>query len=489
MSSSSDWQRNSTGIVTERACAAHRSSPGSRALRPNTAARMRSSRAASGSPWVVPIETPHQPNGPAAHCGLGLEVVEERPPLGDVDLGPLDHRRRGPRARSGCATASRSPRRSAASVRAAASGSVMRSPCSGRVEGDDADAEVRDQLDGQREDVVDALVLEAAVADADGRVRAGRRRPAASGCRGRPPRRRCRSKRRSTTRPSMTSSTISIGPSGRRRSAPAGRERPGRAARPCSRSRSAAGPSSDTPSAWRPRTWPAGRVPPSGCGKSVENMNSSAPACSIIQPTGSPGNGVNLRCSCTYSDGLRLQLASSGSSVRRNARWAKSSWCIHDTTQLAPSSMTPPRRSGNRSNSPSRMSVPEEQRTASGRWRGSPSSGCSRRRRGGRSPAGRCCGTPGRAAGRRRRRGARTGTPLTRRAATRTGRGRDGSATGRRRRSTARGPRRSRASIASLQQRRRPGRGRRAARTRPASSRGSSSQKSATARLCAALPA
>ena len=40
----------------------------------------------------------------------------------------------------------------------------------GSVEGDDADAEVRHQLDGEGEHVVDALVLEAAVADAHGRV-------------------------------------------------------------------------------------------------------------------------------------------------------------------------------------------------------------------------------------------------------------------------------------------------------------------------------
>ena len=67
-------------------------------------------------------------------------------------------------------------------------------------------------------------------------------------------------------------------------------------------------------------------------------MNSSGPAWSIIQPTGSPGNGVNLRWLAHIVGRLQLQLRS-GSSVRRKARWAKSSWCSHETTQPAPSSI------------------------------------------------------------------------------------------------------------------------------------------------------
>ena len=52
----------------------------------------------------------------------------------------------------------------------------------------------------------------------------------------------------------------------------------------------------------------------------------------------------------------------SGVSVRRNARWAKSSWCIHDTTQLAPSSITPPRRFGEPVEQPVEDEHAEEER-------------------------------------------------------------------------------------------------------------------------------
>ena len=45
----------------------------------------------------------------------------------------------------------------------------------------------------------------------------------------------------------------------------------------------------------------SGSRPPSGWGKSDENRNRSSPACSISQPTGSVGNGVNHSWRWTYS--------------------------------------------------------------------------------------------------------------------------------------------------------------------------------------------
>ena len=72
--------------------------PAGSALRPKTAAAIRSSWAASGTPWVVPMETPHQPKGPAAHRGSVCERVQQEPPLGDVHLGPFEHGGAGPLA-------------------------------------------------------------------------------------------------------------------------------------------------------------------------------------------------------------------------------------------------------------------------------------------------------------------------------------------------------------------------------------------------------
>ena len=130
ISSSSDWQRNRTGIVTGGGLRAHDSSPGRRALRPNTAAAMRSS--CGGERQAVGRAHRDAPpaEGPGRPPLVGLEVVEQRPPLA----------RRGPGARSAIAArapAPSAPRRLAdrrwwrGERRARRRGRWSRSPCSG----------------------------------------------------------------------------------------------------------------------------------------------------------------------------------------------------------------------------------------------------------------------------------------------------------------------------------------------------------------------
>ena len=76
----------------------------------------------------------------------------------------------------------------------------------------------------------------------------------------------------------------------------------------------------------------------------------------MIHPTSSVGYGVKRIWRRTYSLG-RIDSACSRSSCRAKASNADSIWRIHDGTQIAPCSITPTRRSGNRSNTPSKIIV------------------------------------------------------------------------------------------------------------------------------------
>ena len=76
----------------------------------------------------------------------------------------------------------------------------------------------------------------------------------------------------------------------------------------------------------------------------------------MIQPTSSVGYGVNRTWRRTYSLG-RSDSACSRSSWRAKASNADSICRVHDGTQIAPCSMTPMRRSGNRSSTPSKIIV------------------------------------------------------------------------------------------------------------------------------------
>ncbi len=76
----------------------------------------------------------------------------------------------------------------------------------------------------------------------------------------------------------------------------------------------------------------------------------------MIQPTSSVGYGVARIWRRTYSDG-RSDSARSRSSCRWKASKADSICFIHDGIQMAPCSMTPTRRFGNRSSTPSKIMV------------------------------------------------------------------------------------------------------------------------------------
>ena len=76
----------------------------------------------------------------------------------------------------------------------------------------------------------------------------------------------------------------------------------------------------------------------------------------MIQPTSSVGYGVKRTWRRTYSLG-RSDSARSRSSWRAKASNADSIWRIHDGTQIAPCSITPMRRSGKRSSTPSKIIV------------------------------------------------------------------------------------------------------------------------------------
>ena len=103
---------------------------------------MRSSLAASGSPWVVPIETPHQPNGPAAHWGFVCRSSSRARHSATCCTARAAIALRASRPNR-LRIASRSPLRIASSVRAARLGIRLAIAVLGRVEGDDADAQVR----------------------------------------------------------------------------------------------------------------------------------------------------------------------------------------------------------------------------------------------------------------------------------------------------------------------------------------------------------
>ena len=82
----------------------------------------------------------------------------------------------------------------------------------------------------------------------------------------------------------------------------------------------------------------------------------SLPACSIIHPTGSVGNGVNHSWRWAYSDAFS-GMFSAGSDLTK-FDWAMSRRISQSTTHIAPSSMHPPRRPAKRSNTPSRIIAP-----------------------------------------------------------------------------------------------------------------------------------
>ncbi len=85
-------------------------------------------------------------------------------------------------------------------------------------------------------------------------------------------------------------------------------------------------------------------------------MQTSGADCSMIQPTSSVGYGVTRTWRRTNSVG-RSDSSRRRSSWRTNAANAASMWRSHDGTHTAPCSITPIRRVGNRSRTPSKIIV------------------------------------------------------------------------------------------------------------------------------------
>ena len=83
----------------------------------------------------------------------------------------------------------------------------------------------------------------------------------------------------------------------------------------------------------------------------------SSPDCSMIQPASSCGYGVTRTWRVMYSLG-RSSSCWSRSSFRRKASAAESSVRMSPGSQVPPCSMTPKRRVGKRSSTPSMISVP-----------------------------------------------------------------------------------------------------------------------------------